>query len=237
MQEAPIHKGTVPKLVNSAPPAPPVKATPAPAPAPAPQYYSAPAPQQYTTNTSYSAPLAPLAAAAAPASVPTIDPNAYKSDASYIAQMAALAASKQNYETDFTNKTTQYNTQYADALRNLGFAPAAPGAKDNPATPGIDESKGQWLLNDLNSAAGRSYNSQKNDFGARGLLQSSLYATAMDNLMRSLNDQNTSLNNAKQSYLSGLSTDKAQFEAQNTYQQEQAKQDAMARVLAGLLQS
>jgi len=180
---------------------------------------------------------APAAAVPAAPVIPKVDPNAYKSDASYIAQLAALNAARQNYETDDTNKISQYNTQYADALKNLGWSGAAKGAVDDPTTAGIDESKGSWNLNDLNTASGRGYTNQKNDYAARGLLQSSLYSQAIDNLMRSLNDQNTSLTNSKTSYLGGLSTDKAQFEAQNTYQQEQAKQDAMQRVLAGLLGS
>lgn len=152
-----------------------------------------------------------------------IDPNAYKGDPGYIAQANALHAALQNYESDYTNKVGQYNTQYAQAIKNLGWNPGVAGAQ------------GQWALKDTNTAAGRSYQAQNNDYAARGLLQSSLYAQAVDNLMRSLNDQNTNLQNNKQSYLSGLSTDKAQYEANNNYQLTQAANDAMNRIMSGLI--
>lgn len=175
-----------------------------------------------------SRPLGSLPSATTPPPLTTppvlhIDPNAYKGDPGYIAQANALHAALQNYESDYTNKTGQYNTQYAQAVKNLGW------------NPGVGTAPGEWALKDTNTAAGRSYQAQNNDYAARGLLQSSMYAQAVDNLMRSLNDQNTSLQNNKQSYLSGLATDKAQYEANNNYQLTQAANDAMNRIMSGLI--
>jgi hypothetical protein len=226
--------GVAPSRNRGAVKPPPPPAPPRPAP-PAPPAPSIQAP------ISYSAPLsgysggggggggAGAAAAVAPPPPPP-NPNAYLTDPDYIAQIAALKAQAENYNTDFNQKTGAYNTQFQDALRNLGFLAPAAGAKDDPSTPNIDESKGGWAWDDQNTAAGRGFTNQKNDFASRGLMQSSLYAQAFNDLIRSLSDQNTSLNNAKTSYLNGLSNDKAQFQSQNNYQQSQAASEAKNRL-------
>jgi hypothetical protein len=154
------------------------------------------------------------------------------SDASYQAQLAALTKALADYQADNTAQQTKYNTDYGTSLKNLGWSPAAEGAVDNPLTPNIDESKGAWNLTDTNTASGRAYNNQQNDFASRGLLQSSLYGEANNNLMRSLSDQLSGLDTAKQNFTDDLVRQLTTYKDQNVAQQQQAKADALARYSA-----
>jgi len=207
---------------------------PAPAPAPAPQHYSAPS---YSPPPSYSEPyiqpqsaVQALAAAPAPAPAPAMSQDQFiASDAGYQAQLAALTKALSNYQADNTAQVSKYNTDFGTSLKNLGWNPAAAGAVDDPSTPNIDESKGGWNTTDTNTASGRAYENQMNDFASRGLLQSSLYGEANNNLMRSLSDQLSGLNTGKQNFMDNLTSQLTAYKDQNLAQQQQAKADALAR--------
>jgi hypothetical protein len=212
-----------------APPAPPRPAAPPPAPAP----YSGGGGTSVGPFTS-----APLAASSggaapqppAPPAPPSITPE---QDPTYLAQLAALQAALNNYGATYNNNVSNYNTSYGDALKNLGWSAAGKGAVDDPLTPNIDESKGRWNTSDQNTAAGRGYENQLNDFAGRGMLQSSYYATALNDLFRSLNDQRGSIDTAKTNYLQKLLSDKTDYTLQNKVSQQNARAEALARIAAG----
>jgi hypothetical protein len=147
-------------------------------------------------------------------------------DGSYQAQLAALIRAASDYDTDVTSQKTKYDVDYGDALKNLGFI------QDDPGTADANESK--WNFGDLNTAAGRSFQNQRNDFAGRGMLQSSLYGTANDNLTRSLNDQLGSVNNAKQSFFDDISRQQGSYKTENTLAQQQARASALDRRAAGI---
>jgi len=214
----------------------------APAPAPAPKAPAAPPapPVSYGgggggggTNVGpfVSAPIAaPAPQPVAPPPAPSITPE---QDPTYLAQLAALQAALNNYNATYNNNVNQYNVSYGDALKNLGWSAAAAGAKDNPLTPNIDESKGRWNTADQNTAAGRGFENQLNDFSGRGMLQSSYYANALNDLFRSLNDQRGQIDTAKTNYLGKLLSDKTDYSLQNKVSQQNARADALARIAAG----
>ena len=186
------------------------------APAPAPVYNTAPTPAP--RNFSAPAPSAPMAPA------PT-EADYLAGDSQYNLQLSALMKALQNQQADSGAQTAQYGADYNSTLGNLGWV------QDNPATP---QNEGAWNFGDLNSAAGRSFNNQQNDFAGRGLLQSSLYGTANDNLTRSLNDQLGGVNTAKQSFMDNLARQSGAFASDNQNQMQQAKIESLARRANGV---
>lgn len=157
---------------------------------------------------------------------PAVDSGSYLGgDSQYQLQLAALQKAAADEQADITKQTGDYTNQYTDALKQLGY--------ESPAA-GDPNAQGAWDFQDTNTAAGRAFQNQQNDFASRGLLQSSGYGTANDNLTRSLNDQLGSTNTAKQSFLDGLARQQQSFLSDNSNQQQQAKIDALARMAAGV---
>lgn len=154
------------------------------------------------------------------------DPTSYLAgDSQYQLQLASLMKALNDEGADVSNQTTQYNNDYNTATKNLGWeAPDPTNAAD----------QGQWNFGDTNTAAGRAFQNQQNDYAGRGLLQSSAYGTANDNLTRSLNDQLASTNTAKTNFLNNLATTQTGFKSDNANQVQQAKIDALARMAAGV---
>lgn len=142
-------------------------------------------------------------------------------DAGYQAQLAALLKALELFKSDDTAQRTRYETDYGEGVRNLGWTP------DDPKTEGIDESKWNW--EDQNVASGRAYQGQLNDFASRGMLQSSGYGRAVNDLQRSFNDQLGSVNRARTDFLSQRDRDLAAYENENTSSSQQARAEALAR--------
>lgn len=91
---------------------------------------------------------------------------------------------------------------------------------------------GSWNFNDQNTASGKAYQNQLNDFASRGLLQSSLYGQANNDLIRSLTDQLSGLETSKSNFMTNLAQQLSAYQNQNTASQQQAKADALARYAA-----
>lgn len=161
-------------------------------------------------------------AAAAPAQS---DEDYLGGDSQYQLQLAALMKALSDEQADTGAQQTKYNTDYSDSVKNLGWM------QDDPTT---QQDEGAWNFQDANTAAGRAFGNQQNDYAGRGLLQSSAYATANDNLTRSLNDQLSSTNKAKQSFLDDLARQQGTFASDNQNQVQQAKIDALARRASGV---
>lgn len=178
-------------------------------------------------------PGAPIGGGGAPAPVVS-DADWIKNggDSAYSAQLAALNAALQQQLADLTHQQSDYETSYGDSLKALGWQQAV---VDNPDTPDVNESvPGQWLVDDLNTAAGRAVNNQRNDFASRGLLQSSLFAQANDDLMRSLNDQLSGVNKGRQSFLDDITRQQASAKTANQTAIQQAQAEALLRRAAGV---
>ena len=142
-------------------------------------------------------------------------------DSAYSAQIAALMRALEGQQADSTAQRSKYEVDYGSTLKNLGWN------QDDPSTPDVDE--GAWNFSDTNTAAGRAFQNQQNDFAGRGLLQSSLYGTANDNLTRSLNDQLGGINTSKQSFFDDLTRQGTAFQNDNTFAQQQARAEALQR--------
>lgn len=162
---------------------------------------------------------APMAAPAPPP--PPTEEDYLAGDGGYQAQLAALMKALELYTADDTAQRTRYETDYKDAIKQLGWTP------DDPQTADIDESA--WNLEDQNTASGRAHTGQLNDFASRGMLQSSGYARRKNDLMRSFNDQLGSTNKARTDFLSQRDRDLAAYKNENTGASQQARAEALAR--------
>jgi hypothetical protein len=152
-------------------------------------------------------------------------------DSTYQAQQAALQRALEAYQADNTRQSTSYNTDYQNGLAQLGYRPGA--AQDDPSTPNVDESQGQWAQGDQTTAYGRSYQNQLNDFAGRGLLRSTFYNNALDDTNRQFNDQLASVNKGKTDFMDQLAQSLASYQNENQLSQQQARADAIARRAAG----
>lgn len=196
----------------------------------------APAPTQRTTG-SYDMPpsYSPDAQSygggpSAPAAPAMSEADWLAGDQSYIRQMAALQAALQNFSADQGAQTTRYNTDFNTGLSQLGYTgrPAAEGS--NPwAAEG-----GTWNETDQNTASGRAFSNQLNDFASRGILQSSLFGKSRNDLQRSLNDQLNSVVTGRTNFLDDLTRQRTAYQQENESAGRSAREEALARMAASI---
>lgn len=150
---------------------------------------------------------------AAPAVTSPSEEDYLSGDSGYTTQLSALQSALQRYIADSDFQRKNYETDYGKSLRDLGY----------------DEGKKAWNWTDQLTASGRGYQNQLNDFGARGMLQSSGYADAFNELQRMLGQQYDSLSGAKTNYMTDLDNQLANYKGENTSSQQAARAEALAR--------
>lgn len=182
------------------------------------------------TASSYVAP----ATATAPAAPATPDFNSWLGqDAQYTAQMAALQKALSDYNASENAQQSQYDQQAANSLKDLGFTLGAGQSLTGLAGQTGDlKSLGSWNLDDQNTASGRAYQNQLNDFASRGLLQSTGYAQKLSDLLNSLGSQASQLGLGQQNFDNGIKQAIQSYGTNNTSQQQQAAADALSRYAA-----
>lgn len=148
-------------------------------------------------------------------------------DSIYAEQLAALKKAMEDYQAEQGVQRGRYNTDFEEGSRRLGW-------KDRDGFEGAED-PGQWDFEDTNFAAGRGFKSQRDDFAARGLLQSSDYGDARTMLERNLNDQRASMLTDRSRFTDDLAAQLAAFQAENTNAQGSARQEALLRRASGLL--
>jgi hypothetical protein len=149
-------------------------------------------------------------------------------DASYQATLAAMNAALQNYEADIGAQRKKYDVDYDQSLRTLGYRKPA-GVEGAP-----DFKAGSWDLEDANTASGKSYQSQLGDFASRGILQSSLYDRARNDLMDQLTRQLTSVDTARTNFMDDLNRQTTAYKTEDTQKRQQARMEALAGMAGNL---
>lgn len=134
-------------------------------------------------------------------------------DSGFQTQQSALQAALQRFLADSDFQRTNYNADYGRSLKDLGY----------------DEGQKSWNWNDKLTASGRGYQNQLDDFGNRGMLQSSGYADAFSELQRMLNQQYEGVSNAKNTWMTDMDNQTANFKAENTANSQAARAEALAR--------
>lgn len=147
-------------------------------------------------------------------------------DSAYQAQMAALQADLQRRTADIGTQKTRYDTDYGTSIKSLGW-------KDQDQNWDTADD-GEWEQNDVNTASGRGFQNQLNDYAARGKVQSSDYATALQNLWNNLNEQRTSMFGSRSTFRSDLDSQLAAAKEENANSGRNAGIEALARYAAGL---
>lgn len=146
---------------------------------------------------------------------PVISEDEYlaNEDGVYTAQMAALDAAFNSLNTDLDAQDQNYTTTYNKNLKDLGW-------------------DGQGWSMDPMTAYGSAFTSNKNDFAARGLFDSSGYADSRENLDRNFLDQRTGMETAKQQFGSDIIRQREAGTADKGANAARAKADALARYQA-----
>lgn len=193
------------------------------------------------TPVTYAPPAAP-----APVVPAKTDAEYLAEDSIFQAQKNALQAALDAYLADTAAQRSTYNTNYGESLRKLGFT-GDQGALDKAKwDPAENEGKGRWEdaegnplaaniswnQTDKNTAAGRGFQNTLNDFASRGMLQSSAYQRAYNNLQRQLNEQLASTASARQTALGEFDRGDAAKKAEKTTAEATASQEALARIKA-----
>lgn len=174
------------------------------------------------------------------------DEEYLKADSIFQAQKNALQAALDAYLADTAAQRTTYNTNYGDSLRKLGFTgdqgaldKAKWDAAENNGQGRWEDAEGNplnanisWNQTDKNTASGRGFENNLNDFAARGMLQSSAYQRAYNNLQRQLNEQLSSTAGARQTALGEFDRGDAAKKQEKTTAEATASQEALARIKA-----
>lgn len=166
---------------------------------------------------------------AAPAPPPPPNKDEWiASDAGFKAQRDALMKALADYQTNYNAEIAQYDVDYGKGIRSLGWDSTK---LDDPTTK-ENEGVGAWNTTDMTRSSGRSYQNQLNDFGSRNLLQSSLYAQAVSDLMRSLDEQLGNINTARMNFRNEKDRSLTAYKTDNESQKNLAYADAASRYAA-----
>lgn len=138
-------------------------------------------------------------------------------DGGFQAQSSALQSALERFLADSKFQRDTYDTDYKSSIRDLGY----------------DEGAKAWNWNDPLTASGRGYQSQLDDFGARGMLQSSGYANAFQDLQRMLGQQYDSMLTNRNTFGTDMDNQVANYEAENKAAQQAARAEALQRRAAG----
>jgi hypothetical protein len=139
----------------------------------------------------------------------------------YMARERALQAAMDLFTQSQNTDTTRYNENYTKSLGDLGY----------------DPTNSSWDLGQLMAegrkatTAGKAYNNLRNDFAARGMLQSGAYQASRGILEGQLKDQLAAIETAKTNF----STDQAAKLAAQQQANEQARAQALADAKAAIL--
>lgn len=119
--------------------------------------------------------------------------------------------------TDLKEQERQYSQDIESALRNLGWDPAG------------NDGKGAWNAQDDLGAYGQSFKNARNDFSARGLMDSSFYADAVQDLDRNFDRQRNDYGEALERQKTNYANDRSEANSKAEAARRQARAEARSR--------
>lgn len=167
------------------------------------------------------------AAAPAPAPAPPTDDDWWGSDEAYISEGASLKNAMETALANLARQRASYDTDYTSTLKNLGWDWQGDDAGDLSNVAG-----GKWDPTNMLGVYGQGLNNMNNDFGSRGLMDSSFFGDAITNFNTDMNNQFNSANKARTSYMDEYGDKTGQgLAARNEYQNAlaRAKAESLAR--------
>lgn len=147
-------------------------------------------------------------------------------DSIYVSEAAGINADVQSLLDSLKRDRASYDVDFGGALRNLGWDLGDKGLED--------PSQGAWDQMDQTAAYGSAYNNQQNDFAGRGMLTSSFYGKALEDLLSSFDRQRGDLIGARQGQFDDWTAQEGEAKNQQRQGLDRAKASALARRAAGL---
>jgi hypothetical protein len=121
------------------------------------------------------------------------------------------------FRSEQESNKSRYNVDYGKSVENLGWIA-------DPSGTGGKWDQGELLTSQgKETASGRAFSNQLNDFASRGLLQSGLFSAQRNALQNEMSDRLASTEQSRARFLEDLTGRERTFQAE----QERARMDAL----------
>ena len=139
-------------------------------------------------------------------------------DSQYKSAVSALEQKLRDFEVENTSTREKGTQDYDNSLLRLGWI--------KPTEAG---GAGSWNQEDRSTAYGNAYQGQMGDFASRGLLQSTLYDQARNDMLGNFNRQRTDMDTAQTNFLEELARALSTQKSDTQLGKDQARVQALAR--------
>lgn len=192
-------------------------ATPAPAPAPAGSSGAA-----QNLGSSYTGTIGAMTPEPLPPELPPAKPA--MTDAEFLAQDNEFLDTSASLDSELANLKAQLSRERGDYELDINNSKRNMGSLEG----------GGWNTKDKLTGYGNAFNNQQNDFASRGMLDSSLYGGALDDLNRGFQTQRSDLDQALSQFTGGQSEQLTQAGSAKDAAILAARRQALARMAASL---
>ena len=139
-------------------------------------------------------------------------------DSQYNSAVAALEQKLRDFEVENTSTREKGTQDYDNSLLRLGWI--------KPTEKG---GAGSWNQEDRSTSYGNAYQGQMSDFASRGLLQSTLYDQARNDMLGNFNRQRADMDTAQTNFLEELARALSAQKSDTQLGRDQARVQALAR--------
>lgn len=139
-------------------------------------------------------------------------------DSQYKSAVSALEQKLRDFEVENASTREKGTQDYDNSLLRLGWV--------KPTEAG---GAGSWNQEDRSTSYGNAYQSQMGDFASRGLLQSTLYDQARNDMLGNFNRQRTDMDTAQTNFLEELARALSTQQSNTQLGKDQARVQALAR--------
>ncbi len=139
-------------------------------------------------------------------------------DSQYKSAVSALEQKLRDFEVENTSTREKGTQDYDNSLLRLGWI--------KPTEAG---GAGSWNQEDRSTSYGNAYQGQMSDFASRGLLQSTLYDQARNDMLGNFNRQRTDMDTAQTNFLEELARALSTQKSDTQLGKDQARVQALAR--------
>lgn len=139
-------------------------------------------------------------------------------DSQYKSAVSALEQKLRDFEVENTSTREKGTQDYDNSLLRLGWV-----------KPTAEGGAGSWNQEDRSTSYGNAYQDQMGDFASRGLLQSTLYDQARNDMLGNFNRQRTDMDTAQTNFLEELARALSTQKSDTQLGKDQARVQALAR--------
>ena len=139
-------------------------------------------------------------------------------DSQFKSAVSALEQKLRDFEVENTSTREKGTQDYDNSLLRLGWV-----------KPTAEGGAGSWNQEDRSTSYGNSYQGQMGDFASRGLLQSTLYDQARNDMLGNFNRQRTDMDTAQTNFIEELARALSTQKSDTQFGKDQARVQALAR--------